>query len=324
MEGIVAVTYQCNARCQMCHTWQYPTSINEEITPQDVEKLPGGLSFINITGGEPFMREDIEDIIKVLLPKTKRLVISTNGYLTERIILLARKYRQLGFRVSLEGLSKTNDALRGLEDGFDHGLRTLLELKQLGFRDIGFGITVSERNAADLMDLYRMAKGIKFEFATAVLHNSYYFHKDDNMIKDKQLVIGEFQKLIAELLKSKRIKDWFRAYFNYGVINYVNGGERLLPCAAGSDLFFLDPFGEIRPCNGMKETMGNIKKADFEDIWQSKEAISIREKVRCCTKNCWMVGTAAPAMKRNILLPVRWIVREKWFQKRNPSSDVSG
>ncbi|MGI6712538.1 MAG: radical SAM/SPASM domain-containing protein [Bacillota bacterium] len=324
MEGIVAVTYRCNARCQMCHTWQYPTSINEEITPQDVEKLPGGLSFINITGGEPFMREDIEDIIKVLLPKTKRLVISTNGYLTERIILLARKYRQLGFRVSLEGLSKTNDALRGLEDGFDHGLRTLLELKQLGFRDIGFGITVSERNAADLMDLYRMAKGIKFEFATAVLHNSYYFHKDDNMIKDKQLVIGEFQKLIAELLKSKRIKDWFRAYFNYGVINYVNGGERLLPCAAGSDLFFLDPFGEIRPCNGMKETMGNIKKADFEDIWQSKEAISIREKVRCCTKNCWMVGTAAPAMKRNILLPVRWIVREKWFQKRNPSSDVSG
>lgn len=324
MEGIVAVTYRCNARCQMCHTWQHPTSINDEITPQDVEKLPGGLAFANITGGEPFMREDIEDIIKVLLPKTKSLVISTNGYLTERIILLAKKYRQIGFRISLEGLSKTNDALRGLEDGFDHGLRTILELKQLGFRDIGFGITVSDRNAADLMDLYRMAKGMKLEFATAVIHNSYYFHKDDNMIKDKQFVIGEFQKLIAELLESKRIKDWFRAYFNYGIINYVNGGERLLPCAAGSDLFFLDPFGEIRPCNGMKETMGNIKEADFEDLWQSKEAISIREKARCCTKNCWMVGTAAPAMKRNILLPTRWIVREKWFQKRNPSLDVSG
>jgi MoaA/NifB/PqqE/SkfB family radical SAM enzyme len=324
MEGIVAVTYRCNARCQMCHTWQHPTSINDEITPQDVEKLPGGLAFANITGGEPFMREDIEDIIKVLLPKTKSLVISTNGYLTERIILLAKKYRQIGFRISLEGLSKTNDALRGLEDGFDHGLRTILELKQLGFRDIGFGITVSDRNAADLMDLYRMAKGMKLEFATAVIHNSYYFHKDDNMIKDKQFVIGEFQKLIAELLESKRIKDWFRAYFIYGIINYVNGGERLLPCAAGSDLFFLDPFGEIRPCNGMKETMGNIKEADFEDLWQSKEAISIREKARCCTKNCWMVGTAAPAMKRNILLPTRWIVREKWFQKRNPSLDVSG
>lgn len=313
MEALIAITYRCNAKCYMCNTWQFPTDAADEITPQDIEKIPSGLKFVNITGGEPFIRQDIEDIISVVKKKTQRIIISTNGYYTDRIVALAKKNPELGFRISIEGLPEANDALRGIQNGFDRGLRTLLELKELGLKDIGFGITVSDKNAKDLMELYTLAKSLDLEFATAIVHNNYYFHKHDNVIEDKAMVEAEFGRLVTALLKSKKVKDWFRAYFNNGIINYIYGGKRLLPCEMGSDVFFVDPHGEVMPCNAMEESMGNIKKQDFDNIWNSAAAEEVRNKVANCGKNCWMIGSVSPAMKKNRMVPIKWIIRNKWF-----------
>jgi len=187
MEGLLGVTYRCNAKCQMCNTWKFPTKKEEEVKVRDLEKLPR-MRFTNITGGEPFLREDIEDIVKVIKKKSKRIVISTNGFFTERIINLAKKNKDIGIRISIEGLSRANDELRGIKNGFDRGLRTLIELKHMGIKDIGFGITVSDKNAKDLLPLYKLASAMKVEFATATVHNSYYFHKMDNDQNSKKLV----------------------------------------------------------------------------------------------------------------------------------------
>jgi len=250
--------------------------------------------------------------------KAKRVVISTNGYFTEKIVSVAKKFKNknLGVRISIEGLPAANDELRGLKDCFDHGLRTLLELMRLGLKDIGFGITVSDRNAKDMIELYQLAKAMNVEFATACVHNSYYFHKLDNRIERKDEVVACFEELINELLKTKRVKNWFRAYFNYGLINYIRGNPRLLPCGAGVDMFFLDPWGEVRPCNGMDDdsldnSMGNLKEQSFEEIWNSEKAEKIREKVKNCPKNCWMIGTAAPAIKKHIWKVTVWVIRNK-------------
>lgn len=312
MEAAIIVTYRCNARCHMCHTWKYPTKREEEIKVEDMEKLPSGLGAINITGGEPLLRKDIEDIVAVLSKKTKRIEISTNGYFTDRIVNIARKCRNVTIRVSLGGLPKISNEVMGIKDGFDHGLRTILELKELRIKDLGFAITVSEENVKSLMDLYYLAKAMKVELATAVAHNSFYFHKFDNKINGKDLAIEEFGKLIKAFLKSRKIKDWFRAYFNYGLIKFINGERRLLSCNAGNDLFFLDPYGEIYPCNVMKESMGNIKEKSFDDIWEGERAREVREKVKNCPLNCWMVGSAGPAMKRRIWKPTSWILRNKF------------
>ncbi|HEB12697.1 MAG TPA: radical SAM protein [Actinobacteria bacterium] len=312
MEGIIGTTYRCNAKCYMCGTWKFPTKPTEEIRPELLKKLPR-MTFTNITGGEPFLRNDIQEIVEIVRPKTKRIVISTNGFFTNRIIEFAKDNRDVGFRISLEGLPRTNDQLRGIKNGFDKSLRTLLELKSLGLKDIGFGITISDTNAKDLLELFRLANSMSLEFATAVTHNSYYFHKFDNQIVDKAMVAGELNKLIWEFLKSKRPKDWFRAYFNYGLINYIYGGKRLLPCEVGADVFYLDPFGKIRPCNGMDEIMGDLETHDFGDIWQSAEAQAARNKVAACAKNCWMIGSASPAMKKAFAKPAKWIIQNKFL-----------
>lgn len=298
----------------MCNTWKYPTKREREIDKSVYEKLPF-IRTINVTGGEPFIREDLEDIVSILKKKTRRLVISSNGFFTERILRLFDRHKDIGIRISIEGLPKANDELRGIPNGFDHGIRSLLELQRMGVRDIGFGITVSDRNAKDMIELYRLAKMMGLEFATAAIHNSFYFHKFDNKFEYPDVAIGEFKKLINEILKSNKVKDWFRAYFNYGLINYIKGNPRLLPCEMGYDSFFLDPFGEILPCNVIEKSIGSLKERSFEEIWNGKEAESIRQDVRCCQKNCWMIGSVSQQMKKYFWIPMLWILKAKFLKR---------
>lgn len=309
----IIVTYRCNARCHMCNTWQYPTDADHEIGLAEYEKLPR-MNTVNVTGGEAFLREDLEDIVTVLKKKSRRLVISSNGFYTEKILQLFGKHRDIGIRISIEGLPAANDELRGLKDGFDHGLRSLLELHRMGIKDIGFGITVSDRNAKDLLELYELSRMMGLEFATAAIHNAFYFHKSDNRFERSEEAVAEFKKLIHEQLRSRKVKEWFRAYFNYGLINFIEGKPRLLPCNMGHDSFFLDPYGEIYPCNVMQESMGNIRNQTFSEVWNSQNAVAIREKVKECTNNCWMIGSVSQQMKKNLWLPARWILQNKFMK----------
>ena len=127
------------------------------------------------------------------------------------------------------------------------------------------------------------------------------------------MVAENFEKLINKLLKSNSPKKWFRAYFNHGLINYIFGQKRLLPCDMSFDTFFIDPFGDVMPCNGTKhkEVMGNLNSYSFEEIWNSEQAEVVRRKVRNCNRQCWMIGSVSPAMHKYIWIPFLWVVRHK-------------
>lgn len=313
----IITTYRCQMECKMCDIWKNPTDKKTEITPEELKILPN-FKFVNITGGEPFLRSDLEEIVAVMFEKTKRIVISTSGWHTNKILRLAKRFPTIGIRVSLEGLEEKNDELRGRETGFQRGIATLKGLQELGIKDIGFGITVSNKNSHDMLDLYELSKEMKMEFATAAFHNSYYFHKDDNFITNQDVVIKNFEILIDRLLKENNPKSWYRAFFNLGLINYIKGNKRMLPCEAGTANFFIEPYGEVYPCNGLedkywKESMGNIRDvSNFEELWYSNQANKVRDLVRTCPKNCWMVGTAAPVMKKYIQHPTKWVLKNKF------------
>lgn len=53
--------------------------------------------FTNITGGEPFIRTDLKDIVRELYKKSDRIVISTNGFFTDRIVDLCKEFLILVF-----------------------------------------------------------------------------------------------------------------------------------------------------------------------------------------------------------------------------------
>ena len=107
------------------------------------------------------------------------------------------------------------------------------------------------------------------------------------------MVAKNFENLVNELLRSNSPKKWFRAYFNHGLINYIYGQKRLLPCDMSFDTFFIDPYGDVMPCNGTKdkEVMGNLNTQSWNALWNSPQAEEVRKKVRCCDRDCWMIGT---------------------------------
>lgn len=312
LNGTVIVTYRCNARCTMCSRYKAPSRPDEEISIDTIKKLPR-MYFTNITGGEPFIRTDLKEIVRELYKKSDRIVISTNGFFTDRIIDLAKEFPQIGIRISIEGLEQTNNEIRGLQDGFNRGYTTLKKLRNMGMKDVGFGMTVQDKNASDLVALYNLSNDLNMEFATASLHNSFYFVENKNIIHDRPSVAKNFEDLINALLKSDSPKKWFRAYFNHGLINYIYGQPRLLPCNMAIDTFFIDPYGDVMPCNGTKnkEVMGNLNSQTWNEVWNSKQADRIREKVKHCNRNCWMIGSVSPAMHKYILKPSVWVVKHK-------------
>lgn len=323
LNGTVIVTYRCNARCNMCNRYKAPSKPEEEITVETIRKLPE-MYFTNITGGEPFIREDLKDIVRELYKKSDRIVISTNGFFTDRIVDLCREFPQVGIRISIEGLEQTNNEIRGLDDGFNRGYTTLKTLVEMGMKDVGFGMTVQDKNAADLVPLYEISDKLNMEFATASLHNSFYFVESNNIIRDRLMVAENFEKLINRLLESNSPKKWFRAYFNHGLINYIFSQKRLLPCDMSFDTFFIDPYGDVMPCNGTKEkeVMGNLKEQEWDELWNSEKAELVRKKVRCCDRNCWMIGSVSPAMHKYIWKPAFWVLKHKFlffFKKKKYS-----
>lgn len=315
LNGTVIVTYRCNAKCTMCNRYKAPSKPEEEISIETIKKLPE-MYFTNITGGEPFIRDDLKDIVRELLKKSDRIVISTNGFFTDRIVELCKEFPQVGIRISIEGLEKTNNEIRGLDDGFNRGYTTLKKLVDMGMKDVGFGMTVQDRNAADLVPLYNISDELGMEFATASLHNSFYFVESNNIIKDRLTVAQNFEDLVNRLLDSNSPKKWFRAYFNHGLINYIFSQKRLLPCDMSFDTFFIDPYGDVMPCNGTKEkqVMGNLNRQSWEELWNSEQAEKVRSFVRNCDRNCWMIGSVSPAMHKYIYKPAAWVIKHKFLR----------
>ncbi len=314
LNGTVIVTYRCNAKCTMCNRYKEPSKPEQELTVEAIRKLPQ-MYFTNITGGEPLIRDDLKDIVRELYKKSDRIVISTNGFFTDKIVDLCREFPDIGIRISIEGLEKTNNEIRGLEDGYNKGYTTLKKLVEMGCKDVGFGMTVQDKNAPDLVPLYDISNELGMEFATASLHNSFYFVESNNIIEDRIAVAENFEKLINRLLESKSPKKWFRAYFNHGLINYIFSQKRLLPCDMSFDTFFIDPFGDVMPCNGTreKEVMGNINNQSWEELWNSQKAQEVRRKVRSCDRNCWMIGSVSPAMHKYIWVPFFWVIKHKFL-----------
>lgn len=330
MECAVITTYRCNARCKMCYSWKNPTRPEEEFNPEILKKIPEGMVRLNVTGGEPTLRKDIVKILDILNTKAKKLELSTNGYFTKILVEIGKKFPNIRIRISVEGLPKLNDDLRGIKNGFDRALRSILELKALGLKDIGFAVVISDKNIHDLLYLYQLCCSLELEFSQSTMHNSFYFFKDDNKIEDLDIIELKMKDFIRHLLLSKRrniklrIKDWFRAYINAGLLRYMKGMERAIPCYAGTESFFIDPWGKVLACNGSAYPwiMGDLNTQDFDEIWNSEEASKVRELIKNCQRNCWMTGSSVPAMRKNILNPVYWVIKNKIRLLLNQPPDV--
>jgi len=185
MDLSIILTYRCNSKCSMCYIWKYPTQPNYEIDLKILEKLPDGFDYLNLTGGEPTLREDLMEICDLLYPKAKTLEISTNGLNAERLIPIIKKYPDIKIRISLEGIGYTNDIIRGEKDGYLKKTEGMKKLIEAGGCDLGFATTFQDENIDQILEIFNLTQNLNIEMATSALHNAFQFHKNDNTLYNR-------------------------------------------------------------------------------------------------------------------------------------------
>jgi MoaA/NifB/PqqE/SkfB family radical SAM enzyme len=318
MDLTVISTFRCNSKCQMCYIWKNPTDPKEEISLETLSKLPTGFDNLNVSGGEPTLRKDLGEIIDLLYPKARIMEISSNGLHPERLVPIIKKYPNIKVRFSLEGDQVTNDAIRGEKGGYATKVAGLGMLKEAGGTDLGFAMVIQDENVDQLANVYEFARNQGYELATSALHNAWQFYKNDNYFYDRHRVARKVEGLIEAMLRSSKPKNWFRAYLNLGLIEKILGHDRLIPCTAGKDFAFIDPWSDVWACNVRSDLpMGNLARQSWNEIMNSEVSRRTRQKVAACDQNCWMVTTARTAMRLNAIPqlpkagPLLWVLKNK-------------
>ncbi|GJM44729.1 MAG: hypothetical protein DHS20C21_15710 [Gemmatimonadota bacterium] len=324
-EAILAINHRCNTFCVMCDIWSTPD--RHELPPEWYRRLPPSLKSINISGGEPFMRDDVPEIIEVLRERldNPRVIFSTNGVLTEKIVeqtVDLAKRGPIAVRISTDGVGEEHDRIRNHKGCFDKIMHTLDELKKAGMKDLGLACTGSKDNPGALLRVKELAAELKVDFVCSVVHSSeLYFGDQGDMVPRDAGTRSDLIQIATRQLRSKRPKDWFRAYYTDGMIDYIDGKPRRVPCTAATNHIHVDHKGVVYPCNILNRPMGDMNEVTWEDIENDPNTLDVLAAVSGCQLQCWMSCTVAPGMRTKPADPVRWIAT-RWLAGGKPRSEV--
>jgi len=315
------VTERCNARCLHCLGSFTSTARDNELTIDEIEKTSrtlGPIFFLLPTGGEPFLRKDLPEIIRIYYMNNalRKVGMPTNGSLTETAVKSVRKILEigrdlhLGVDISIDGIGEDHDRIRNFPGLFERAVMTYRELKRLEMEYDNFNvcieITVSHFNQDKLMDIY-----------------SYFLNelKIDNLIirivrgaprdpraKDVDIEkFEEFSKRVEDDIIAKRLPGYSNFPFSNFVIARDIIGRKLtikllrekkyqIPCYAGNLTGVLRSNGDVYPCELLEEKFGNLREVDynFRELWLSEKADRVRKQIaetKCfCTHECFITN----------------------------------
>ena len=305
-EAVVAVTYRCNSRCRMCDIWKI-SDHSGELMLKDYEKFPKNLTDVNISGGEPFLRIELPQIIEIIsrrCPKAN-ITISTNAFATE---LTTKKMEEIlkitpnvGVVISIDGVGKAHSKIRGIEKGFEKSMETLKRLREIGVKSLKFGFTIGDYNFIELKKVYNLAKEKDVELSFTLVHSSDNYFGKDNKISKKKEMVEAIDWLIEKELSLWKPMRWGRAFYAHGMKQFLITGERVLPDYSGQLGVFISPKGDIFPCDVSSKKMGNLKEI---------EKIEFEAKPSECEKS-WMMCTARQSIKKHIMYVLFWVFVNK-------------
>jgi len=315
------VTSRCNANCPHCFiSINQNNKINNDLTLEEIEKITQSFSSdifnVNLTGGEPFLRDDLSQIVKLYRKnaEVKSFLIATNGFFVERIIeaiktiLYENKDIKLTISLSLDQIGDKYDKLRGLKGLYN---RVIALYKQLSVLDpkrlsVQTNLTIQQDNHEDveyILDHLIFAEKIrnfnatlirgdsKNKMASAINYDNYF---KINRLINKYLALGYMSGFENSYLRLLNAKNQISRRL---IEKTVKNKRFISTCFAGSLTAVLYPNGDIYPCELSKEKIGNIRdfNYNFKSLWTCSKAYNIRKKIimdKCfCTHECnWTIN----------------------------------
>ena len=302
--AFLGVTLLCNSRCIMCDIWK---NKGKDFLPLDLyKKLPPSLEMIDITGGEPFLRPDIPELVAVLkkaCPRA-RILITTHGFMTSKIAeqmpALLKADPRLAFRISVDGLEKTHEEIRGIPQAFEKVEETLEMLQKAGVKDLGIIFTLMRQNSQELRQVYDYAKRHKISFTLNAVHDSpiYFGEGKIGLNADPLQIKRDFDYVFWQELKKAKPKNLGKAWFVGQLYRYLSSHHRPFACGSGEDFFYMDSHANLYMCQYKNWPIGNLTSASFNEIWNSQRKENLLDAAHHC-HDCWAVCTVKDAIQKN-------------------------
>jgi len=306
---VYKTTLNCNSRCKMCSIWQ--TKKTNELTLAELEKifenpLWKNLKYVLLTGGEPFLRQDLTGIVSTLqqrMPKLKIIAVATNGLLEDIVVkgvsTILNKLNKsilLSVVVSIDGPPEVHDKIRGIAGAYNRAMSTFGQLKELESQyenfTVGIETVVSKYNVDKLDAIYEEFSKLTphINFTPAIL--APYF---DNASLDFSISASDYPKLVDFYRRIGRENPQL-AYYYENIMRFLKDGKRHYPCLGGTRTICLDSGGNILPCTMLDQSFGNAKTESGENIWFGERAKTFRKNMKnlqfckTCLNSCDMVN----------------------------------
>lgn len=316
---ILEVTSVCNARCLTCFNWK-KTDYKKPTGPslEQLEKISRSLNnllWFSLTGGEPFLRKDLADIVAIFVKNNKpeNITMPTNCLMPNRITELAEKIlniykKNFVITLSLDGIGNLHDKIRGVENNFQKFLETYKSLKELQKRyknlHIGVNTTINSLNKDYIKEIGSyVEKNLKVESHTLELIRG--CSRDSNVKPPTLDYYIKNKKILQDFMKKKsyykigfkgRLLKAAKLYYHDYSIQVIKKRTQVVPCVAGRLSAVIDCNLNVYPCELYKK-YGNLKDFDynFRKLWFSNNANKVRKEIidkYCyCTHSCFQFVT---------------------------------
>ena len=320
----IALTYWCQYKCQTCNIWQRKPV--DELTTREivtfVQKNPH-VSWLDLTGGEIFLRDDITDIFDAITDSWEDLFIlhfPTNGFLTKQIVGLAERIARsrvpnIIVTVSIDGDEALNDEVRGIKGGFRRQVETFNALRRIdGIRPV-VGMTVSKFNVGQVERTFNAVQeacpGLAFDdfhvnFAQVSEH--YYGNAGDTVVAPTDLAIRELRWYRAKRGTNRSAAAWIEGRYLRELESFLQTGQTPMPCHSLRSSCFIDPWGTVFPCITYTRPLGSLRDTgmDLEPIWNGTETRTTQGEIwsGSCPQ-CWTACEAYQSILGNLLRPSR-------------------
>lgn len=322
---VVSVTYRCNSRCQTCNVWQRDA---DELSLKEwrrvFRKMGRAPYYITFSGGEPFLRQDLIELVKSAYENCQPAVITipTNGLLSRIIpswvegILEVTPQAQVIVNLSLDGVGQEHDAIRGVLGNYQRALETWEGLRAINHPNLVRGIhtVISRFNAARIPAIYqRLQELVPDSYITEIAEERVEL---GTVGMDIAPTLEEYSRaadyLIAQISQRRfsglaRITQAFRAQY-YDLVKRILREERqVIPCYAGWASGHIAPDGDVWTCCTRAQPIGNLREVDYDlsKIWFGQRAAELRASIRRGECFCPM----ANASYSNMLLHLPTLAR---------------
>ena len=297
LAGSLELTHRCDLRCSHCYQFSPRPGEAEMDTSQVVGLLDrlreAGCLFLNLTGGEPLLREDLPEILEEAAERHFALTLQTNAFRLDGEVA-DRLARVPGLRVdvSLHAASEEkHDAFCGVKGGFRAALGALELLRERGVPCMTKTV-VTRLNVGELEGVERLAE----ERGAAAFFSSMVFPRNDGddaplslRLSDSELEAfvdfqaGQTARLLEKLGEGGGGADAASAGLPAGGPPEVPGcgeavpdarGRVLRGCGAGRTAFCVNPYGDLYPCVAWPQVVGNVLEEDFMQLWQGSAMLA--------------------------------------------------